>query len=144
MARGHAVIADDDHDTRTLLAGACRAAGLAVLEASNADDLLVLVEREKSTLRLEIVIADVAMPGIDGIELTRRLRASMPSLPVILVTGYAHRGVLQAASSAGARTVLAKPVDLFVLRTLVAAHCGPRPAQQASSVANEPSTSPGG
>lgn len=125
MTRGHAVVADDDDDTRTLLTRACRAAGLDVLEVANAQELLEIVDRGDPRMKLEIVISDVAMPGMDGIELTRRLLAAMPSLPVILVTGYAHRGVLQAASHAGARTVLAKPIDPFVLRTLIEAHCAP-------------------
>lgn len=118
------MIADDDADTRTLLARVCNAAGLHVIEAANAQDLLELVAQAQGNTTIDVVISDVAMPGLDGIELTRQLHAAMPSLPIILVTGYAHRGVLQAASKAGARTVLAKPIDPFVLRTLVAAYCG--------------------
>jgi CheY-like chemotaxis protein len=122
MVRYHAVVADDDEDTLTLLARVARSAGLEVLEASSAGALLMAVERLQRSSGLDIVISDIAMPGLDGIELTRRLRAMMPALPVILVTGYAHRGILQAAADAGARTVLAKPVDAFVLRALIGAH----------------------
>lgn len=92
-------------------------------DAARVQELLELVAQPQATT-IDVVISAVAMPGLDGIELTRRLHAAMPSLPVILVTGYAHRGVLQAASKAGARTVLGKPIDPFVLRTLIAAYCG--------------------
>lgn len=120
MAIRQAVIVDDDDDTRALLARVGRAAGFRVLEAGCATEVASLVEQQQP---IDIVVSDIAMPGMDGIALARQLRASMPELPIILVSGFTHRGVLAAATQAGARTVLAKPIDPFVLATLMKAHC---------------------
>lgn len=122
MRKLRAVVADDEEDTRTLLARAGRAAGFEVDEASSAEELLGIVEGRDGAA-IDIVISDIAMPGVDGLEVVRRLHESMPSLPVILVSGYTHQGVLKAAAQAGARTVLAKPIDPVVLALVMAAHC---------------------
>jgi len=47
-----------------------------------------LVEFEKVPFRFDAVFSDVVMPGMGGVELARRLKASHPNLPVILTTGY--------------------------------------------------------
>ena len=123
MPSRRALIVEDDEDMRTVLANAGRAAGFEVQEASCAADVSSLAEQPQGAFPFDIVVSDIAMPGTDGIELTRLLRRNMPWLPVILVSGFTPRGVLAAATEAGARTVLAKPVDPFVLRTLMAAYC---------------------
>ncbi|TCD27585.1 response regulator, partial [Escherichia coli] len=47
-----------------------------------------LVEFEKVPFRFDAVFSDVVMPGMGGVELARRLKASHPNLPIILTTGY--------------------------------------------------------
>jgi CheY-like chemotaxis protein len=123
MRKLRAVVADDDEDTRTLFARAGRAAGFQVDEASSAEELLGIVERCERISDIDIVISDISMPGVDGLEVVRRLHQLVPSLPVILVSGFTHQGVLRAAAQAGARTVLAKPIDPVVLGLVMTAHC---------------------
>jgi CheY-like chemotaxis protein len=123
MRKLRAVVADDDEDTRTLFARAGRAAGFEVDEASSAEELFGIVEQREHASDIDIVVSDISMPGVDGLEVTRRLHELMPSLPVILVSGFTHQGVLRAAVQAGARTVLAKPIDPVVLGLVMAAHC---------------------
>ena len=62
-----------------------------------------------------IVVADLAMPGMDGLELARRARALNPDLPVLLTTGFGLRTAELRAEEAGVAGVLAKPADALEL-----------------------------
>lgn len=61
---------------------------------------------------VDLVITDWAMPGLDGLDLTRRVRAQgpAPTLPIIMLTGYAEASRIQAARDAGVTGYVAKPV----------------------------------
>jgi CheY-like chemotaxis protein len=67
-----------------------------------------------------LALLDYKMPGMDGLELCRLLRGCQPAVVVALVTGFATAAVTVAASEAGVRHVLSKPVDFSVLMPFVA------------------------
>lgn len=64
-----------------------------------------------------VVLSDIRLPGMDGLALTRRMKAAGSALPVILVTGHADHTLRAEAMDAGASAVLEKPCEL---RTLLA------------------------
>jgi len=108
----NALIADDDEDARTLMAGILRRAGFQVIEASDGCEL---IERY-SELRCEahagpaIVVSDIGMPGCDGISATQVLRSDS-LVPIVLITAFEDAETLQSARTAGADLVMYKPVD---------------------------------
>ena len=61
--------------------------------------------------RVICVLADVRLPGIDGIELQHRIRAARPTLPVIFMTAHDDDGIRQRALQDGAVAFLVKPFD---------------------------------
>lgn len=65
---------------------------------------------------IDVLLTDVRLPGIDGIELVRRAREIKPSLPVIVMTAFASEDVRQAAYREGALRFVEKPLDLTHLR----------------------------
>ncbi len=71
----------------------------------------------------DVVLLDIGLPGIDGYEVARRLRdrADLPGLLIIAVTGYGQESDRQRAREAGFDQHLVKPVDLEILRRLLAA-----------------------
>lgn len=83
-------------------------AGLRVAKAETAEDAIALARRELPT----VIVMDYALPGIDGIEATRRLKADPEThaIPVVIVTGHAVEDRLQEARDAGANAVLTKPL----------------------------------
>jgi DNA-binding NtrC family response regulator len=68
---------------------------------------------------VDLVLTDVRMPGVDGLELLRRVRARAAGVDVVLMTAYNDAGVAIAAAREGARAYLAKPLDLRDLRSLI-------------------------
>jgi len=70
--------------------------------------------------QFDCVISDMRMPGMDGLELQRRLKLLDPMLPVIFVTSYEDSATRNRAIDQGARTVLTKPVSADVLQEEIA------------------------
>ncbi|HZV06137.1 MAG TPA: response regulator FixJ [Gemmataceae bacterium] len=110
-------IIDDDTDVRQSLSFLLRTAGLAVREHESASLFLeVLAEAREGC-----IITDVRMPGIDGIELQRRLSAEGNNLPVIVMTGHGDIALAVEAMKAGAVDFIEKPFDDEVMIAAVKA-----------------------
>lgn len=63
-----------------------------------------------SEVRPDVVVADVRMPGLDGVALVRRIKARFPALPVVLVSAFADEQAWHEALQAGATDVFPKPI----------------------------------
>ncbi|PRQ04426.1 Transcriptional regulatory protein ZraR [Enhygromyxa salina] len=105
---GRVLIVDDDPDTRTLLSAALTEQGLEVLDASDASSALVQLETQPFSL----VLTDVHIAGMSGIELCTQIRDGHPATPVIVMTGQAKMQTAVEALRAGAHDFLTKPVDV--------------------------------
>lgn len=107
----HAILlVDDDPMQRMATARALERLGHRVFQAANAEAALARLELERPLL----LLADIRLPGMDGLELTRRARALYPEVPVLLISGYVgarERALLPELGAA----FLAKP---FTLKTL--------------------------
>jgi len=115
----HAVVADDDDDTRSLIASALRRAGFDVRESSNGEELVDAFAALASSRTL--VVSDVGMPICGGIEALIALKKLAPSAPVLMITAFGDRSTLRSARSAGADEIMQKPIDLEALvRTALA------------------------
>lgn len=115
MAATNILVVDDDRDTCASLSDILSDLGYTVDTANDGPAALELFKRNLYRLAL----LDYKMPGMDGLELYRRLRASWPAVEVALVTGWATATTIAAAVEAGVRRVLPKPVDFGVLLPLV-------------------------
>jgi PleD family two-component response regulator len=114
------LIVDDEPGTRVLVASAVERLGHRAVQAASAHEAWPLYESE----RPEVVITDWAMPGMDGTELARRIRADTePGYTfVMILTGKADESAAREAMEAGADDVLAKPLeDAELERKLIAA-----------------------
>lgn len=105
------LVVDDEHFVRDLLEKILRRQGHDVRAAANAEAALQAVAAEVP----DLVITDVVMPGIDGFELLRRLKAQHPSLKVIVLTGYARRQSISDFMLYGADGYLSKPFQVAEL-----------------------------
>jgi two-component system NtrC family sensor kinase len=104
------LVAEDDPAVRTMLQRLLRDAGFEVRTAKHGDEALGMALRTSG--EFDLVVTDVRMPVMDGLELARRLRERWPGLPVLYISGYDVE--LSAGSlRAGSRdSLLRKPFDL--------------------------------
>ena len=121
------LIVDDNADNRQILIDLLTANGYEVLEAVTGIDAVTVAERETP----DLVLMDNQLPGIDGHEATRRIKA-MPALartPVIAVTSYALAGDDRKAADAGCDAYVTKPFSPRALLAQVKSYLDAAPAR---------------
>jgi FixJ family two-component response regulator len=106
---------DDDFRVRESIKSLLESAGYAPLTFSSAEEFL----QSGALATATCVISDVRMPGMDGIELQRRIRVERPTLPVILISAHYNAEVRQTAIDEGAVDVLYKPFDAADLLKII-------------------------
>lgn len=112
------LIVEDNPASRRLLEMALRSKDYILLTAADGAEALDTALREHP----DLILLDVRLPGMDGLEVTRRLRRNpaFKETPIICVTAYAMAGDREKALNAGCDVYLAKPVDTRKLPELVA------------------------
>jgi CheY-like chemotaxis protein len=103
------LLVEDNEDNRTIYTTILRHCGHEVAEAATGEEGIRLARE----LRPGVILMDVAMPGIDGWEATRRLKADPETahIPVVALTAHAMAEDRQRAVDAGCESYLAKPVE---------------------------------
>src|SRR4030095_2616970 len=101
------LIVDDSLHTRDLYSEFLTFRGMGVVSAPDGGSALVMAR----ALRPDVIVMDLAMPGIDGITATRHLKADprTSGIPVVILTGFGYRAIEQGALEAGADLFLTKP-----------------------------------
>lgn len=129
------LIVDDISDNRTILTRRFQRRGFDVVEAETGLAAIDLIERNS----FDLVLLDVMMPGIDGIETLKRIRAqkSASALPVIMVTAKSESENIASALELGANDYVTKPVDFTVALARASAQIGRKRAERQVIMANE-------
>jgi DNA-binding NarL/FixJ family response regulator len=124
------LIVDDNTQLRTLLRGiAAQASDLHVVgEAADGAEALRLVQ----ALQPDIVLLDLGMPRLNGLEALRRIKVERPATTVIIVTVHAEDAYRQAAADGGADAFLLKKTLVTVLLPTIQRLCGCMPPPPAS------------
>jgi len=109
------LLVDDEVEFVSTLAERLGLRGYKTTTVHNGEDALVHLSAHPA----DIVLLDVMLPGMHGIEVLRRIRALFPQMPVILLTGQAGARDGIEGMKQGAKGYLSKPVDLSELLELV-------------------------
>ena len=121
VLHGRVLVAEDGADNRRLLVHLLERWGLDVEVAENGIQALEQVEKcAERGEPIELVLMDMQMPGMDGYEATRRLRAEARRIPIVAVTAHAMDGAREACLAAGCDEFLTKPVDRAQLHAVIA------------------------
>ncbi len=104
----HILLVEDCDDLRLLVGRKLRAYGALLEEAIHGKEVLEKVQKGE----FDIILMDIQMPGIDGYEVTQKLREQGYNKPIIALTANALYQEKQKAQEAGFNDTLAKPIDL--------------------------------
>ena len=101
------LVVEDQDDNRRILRDLLTASGYELIEAVDGEQGLTAAEQE----RPDLILMDIQLPGIDGYEVTRRIKANeaLRNIPIIAVTSYALSGDDQKAFEAGCDAYVTKP-----------------------------------
>jgi CheY-like chemotaxis protein len=117
---GHVLVVDDNLTNLKLVAYLMRSKGYEVTTAVDAESALEAIRANKP----DVILMDLQLPGVDGLELTRRLKADPATrdIKIIAVTAYAMKGDQDKARAAGCDDYVTKPIDTRTLPDLIARH----------------------
>ena len=126
MTTANILLVDDDRSLLTTLAENLKLEGYTVAEAESAERAIELA----AGTEFHVVITDIRMKGMDGVELFHSLRGMGMHMPVVLMTGFAIEAAVEGAVASGAFAVLVKPFDIaLLLKTIADALRGPPSAR---------------
>jgi CheY-like chemotaxis protein len=111
------LIAEDDPASRELVREILAAQGYQVIEATDGQEALRMVEEESP----DLVLLDIQLPRVNGLAVVRQLRQNprLANLRVVAVTAYAMRGDKEKALDAGFDAYITKPIDTAALRSQI-------------------------
>lgn len=132
------LVVDDDPVVGSSIDRVLSGKGYAVITASNGEEALERLARED----YDVVYTDIRMPGMDGLEVARRIKATRPWLPVVIVTGYGTEQNEMQAIEMGTAGFLRKPLSPEVIEgsldRAIASAQAPAAAPAAAAATVEP------
>ncbi|MFN2744627.1 MULTISPECIES: response regulator [Bacillus] len=109
------LIVDDQYGIRVLLNEVFNKEGYKTFQAANGIQALDIVKKE----RPDLVLLDMKIPGMDGIEILKRMKVIDEEIRVIIMTAYGELDMIQESKELGALTHFAKPFDIDEIREAV-------------------------
>lgn len=106
------LIVDDQFGIRILLTEILQKDGYTLFQASNGIQALSIVEEHEP----DLVLLDMKIPGMDGLEILRRIKEIRPSTEVMMMTAYGELNMINEAIRLGAEKHFSKPFDIDELR----------------------------
>ncbi|MFZ5520014.1 MAG: PAS domain S-box protein [Pseudomonadota bacterium] len=126
------LVVEDDPAVRMLIVEVLHRLGHQVSEAADGQAALPLLQRLR---RLDLLVSDVGLPGLNGRQLAELARQAWPQLPVLFVSGYAEQAALRSGFLGDGMDLIAKPFSLDVLTAKVGAMLASPHAQGAPAAA---------
>ncbi len=113
--RGRILIIDDEEEVREILKMHLESAGYMVIEATDGEDGIKKMRQGSNLLQVGLIITDIRMPKVNGVEAIDYLKANTPSKPILVLTGYPDTDLAINLLKKGVKEYLVKPVTKKVL-----------------------------
>jgi signal transduction histidine kinase len=113
------LLVEDDHDVRAYVVEILREMHFQVLEAHDADSALGLLDR--NDVRLDLLLTDVVLPGMNGRQLADEIKARQPEIRVLFMSGYSRDSIVQQGHVAPGDDVMQKPLTRDMLEQRIRA-----------------------
>lgn len=115
MSKGKVLIVDDQFGIRVLLNEVFQLEGYQTFQAANGPKSIELAKAHNP----DIVLLDIKIPGMDGLEILKKLKDYNPSIQVIIMTAYSEQDLINEALENGALMYFAKPFDINEVKETV-------------------------
>ena len=117
---GRVLIVDDEPDIRKVVRMTLQKAGYDVLEAEDGEKAIEVINTGENRLMLDVIICDIRMPKINGVEAIAYFRKEYPRVPVVVLTGFPDINMATSFLNDGVVDYLVKPVEGEKLKAAVA------------------------
>lgn len=111
MAKGEILIVDDEEDVREIFSGRLEKAGYNPIVAENGEDAIAILRSGDNMMNVGLILCDIRMPKVNGIECIAFLRQQAPGIPIVVVTGYPDAELSRDLLAQGIKEFLVKPID---------------------------------
>jgi CheY-like chemotaxis protein len=121
------LVVDDEPDVEVLFRQQFRhdlRAGRFTMDFAQSADSALRTITNASAASLSLILSDVNMPGMSGLELLPKARAARPDVPIIMITAYGDAETKRKALEGGAEALLTKPIDFVMLRNEIETRVG--------------------
>ncbi len=112
MEKKKVLIVDDQNGIRVLLLEVFSSEGYSTFQAANGKIALEIVKKESP----DLVLLDMKIPGMDGLEILKHIKAIDPAIKVIMMTAYGELDMIKEATDLGALMHFTKPFDIDEMR----------------------------
>ena len=116
---GRVLVVDDEPAVRTIVRMILEKAGYEVLEADNGEAAIAALNTGENRLVLDLIICDIRMPKINGVQAIEYFQREYPHVPVIVLTAYPETKMAVSFMRSGVADYLIKPVDARKLKDAV-------------------------
>lgn len=112
MAKGKILIVDDEEDVREVVKLHLEQEGYdTLLEAENGEEAIKILRSEDNMVFVSLILCDIRMPKVNGVEAIDFFRKEAPGIPVVVVTGYPDAELAAYLMKKGVKDYLVKPVE---------------------------------
>ena len=118
---GKILIIEDDLDVRDILKLQLEQGGHQVIEAKDGQEGIDLMKEGSNLLQVGLIITDIRMPKVNGVEAIDYIKANAPSIPIMVITGYPDTNLAVNLLQIGVKDYLVKPVEKKTLLSKVSA-----------------------
>ncbi len=110
-SKGRVLVIDDEPEVRKIVHLALEKKGYDVVEAEDGEKAIEVIRSGDNPLLTDVIICDVRMPKINGVEAVAFFREQFPSVPIIVLTGYPDMQLATSFIKQGVMEYLVKPVE---------------------------------
>jgi len=119
MPKGKIMVVDDEEDVRETLRLQLESENYNVIEAGDGEEAIKLLRSEDNLTNCGLILCDIRMPKVNGIEYVDYLKQQAPGIPVVVITGYPDTDLAVGLMNKGVKDYLVKPVESEKLLKIV-------------------------
>jgi len=109
--KGRVLVVDDEENIRKLVRMSLTKAGYDVEEAENGEEAEKIIRAKDNPLMLDVILCDIRMPKVNGIEAIAFFQKQFPSVPIVVITGFPDTEMAVNLLKQGVMDYVAKPID---------------------------------